>query len=34
MYEQKPRVHVSFRSEIYESQMNLHAIEWFQLPAF
>ncbi len=32
-YEQKTRVRVSFRCEIYESQMifNLHAIEWFQL---
>ncbi len=34
-YEQKTRVRISFRCEIYESQMilNLHAIEWFQLSA-
>ncbi len=34
-YEQKSRVRVSFRCEIYESQMilNLRAIEWFQLSA-
>ncbi len=32
-YEHKMRVRVSFRCEIYESQMilNLGAIEWFQL---
>ncbi len=34
-YEQKSRVRVSFRCEIYESQMilNLRAIDWFQLSA-
>ncbi len=34
-YEQKLHVHVSFRCEIYESQMilSLHAIDWFQLSA-
>ncbi len=34
-YEQKSRVLVSFRCEIYESHMilNLPAIDWFQLSA-
>ncbi len=32
-YGQKTRVRISFRCEIYESQimLNLHTIEWFQL---
>ncbi len=35
-YEQKSCVRISFRCEIYESQMilNLCAIDWFQLSAY
>ncbi len=34
-YEQKSHIRISFRCEIYESQiiLNLHAIDWFQLSA-
>ncbi len=31
MYEQKTHERVSFRSEIYDSQMILRANKWFQL---
>ncbi len=35
-YEQESCIRISCRCEIYESQinLNLHAIEWFQLSAF